>query len=137
MAASSDLRYPRAPVQVSTTGHALGEVLVELRHGRGMDQGEVIKRAEEFGASVGLAVTALSHYERGRRVPAPAHLLSLVRALDPSPEDFKRLVQAAAKSSPTYQPVAVLVEGGQWTREAWEGWAAGFQPRMPRKQPKD
>ena len=132
-AVDEDDAHPQAPSAATLGGKTLGSILCILRLQKGWSQREAIVRAEEHATAPGLAVSALSHYENGRRVPSPSHLVALVRSLDPQGTAFLELLEAAAQADPHYHAATVLVRGGQWARAEWEGWAAAFPARMPRK----
>lgn len=121
--------HPPTPEALSPQEETLGSVLADLRLERKLSQRELINRAFRSSSSTGLVVSAATHWERDRRVPSPAHLLTLLRVLLPEQEPerdrgFRRVLEAAARSSSVYGPSWELVSTGTWSFAQWEDWAA-------------
>ncbi len=124
--------HPPTPAALSTQEETLGSVLADLRLAMGLSQRELITQAFRSSNSTGLVVSAATHWERDRRVPSPAHLLTLLHVLLPKGEPertstFRRVLTAASRSSSAYGPSCELVSSGVWTYEQWGDWAASVR----------
>ncbi len=124
--------HPPSPAALSSEEETLGAVLADLRLSLGLSQRELIGKAFRSPHSTGLVVSAATHWERDRRVPSPAHLLTLLKVLLPEAEPertvvFRRVLEAAARSSTVYAPSLKLVGSGLWSFSQWEDWACSVR----------
>lgn len=104
---------------------SFGSTLRSLRRRFGFTQKELKQAANEGHNLAGIVESALSHWERGQRVPQPPQLLAVVRVFEAKLDKEEgrsltlRLVRLAANESSTY-------------RSTLQGWAELDDAQMHR-----
>lgn len=87
------MQHPRA---------SFAEALKRLRSASGLSQWDLVISIQDRGEFPGVGRAAVSHWESGRRIPPPHHLLCLLDALEPSEEEAVKLIALAAEADAAY-----------------------------------
>lgn len=77
--------------------------LKQLREASGLSQWDLVMAVQDRGQYPGVGRAAVSHWEAGRRIPPPHHLLCILDTLRTSDEDSVGLLGLAAEADTAYR----------------------------------
>ena len=131
-------KLPPEDPPVVVDSKPFGRLLRKLREQSGWTQQGIVKATNAHHRVSGMVVTALSHWEDGRRIPSPPQLAALIKAMEPVPKDLLELLDLAATVDARYAGLVQVWATTKATRkariEAFEAWAATFPSRRPRRK---